>query len=44
MDKVAKLRNTLSNLIDEKDRLAADVADCEAKLIRATKLISGLGG
>jgi hypothetical protein len=30
--------------MDDKARLEADVADCEAKLIRATRLISGLGG
>jgi len=44
MDKVNALKNQLQNLIDEKAQLEADVADCEAKLIRATKLIAGLGG
>ena len=44
MDKVNALKNKLQNLVDEKNQLEADVADCEAKLIRATKLIAGLGG
>lgn len=44
MDKVNGLKNKLQGLIDDKNQLAADVADCEAKLIRATKLIAGLGG
>lgn len=44
MDKVATLRATLQQCMDDKARLEADVADCEAKLSRATKLISGLGG
>lgn len=44
MDKVASLRAQLQSCMDDKARLEADVADCEAKLQRATKLISGLGG
>ena len=44
MDKVGALKQQLQDCVDEKEQLQADVADCEAKLIRATKLISGLGG
>jgi dynein heavy chain, axonemal len=44
MDKVASLRAKLQKCMDDKAGLEADVADCEAKLQRATKLISGLGG
>lgn len=44
MDKVNALKNELQQCLDNKAQLEADVADCEAKLIRATKLIAGLGG
>ena len=44
MDKVNGLRRELKQCMDDKAQLEADVADCEAKLIRAKKLISGLGG
>jgi dynein heavy chain, axonemal len=44
MDKVGALKKQLQDCVDEKKQLEDDVADCEAKLIRATKLISGLGG
>ncbi len=44
MDKVNGLRRELKQCQDDKAQLEADVADCEAKLVRATKLISGLGG
>jgi dynein heavy chain len=44
MDKVNNLKSELQSLIDQKADLEAKVADCEAKLIRATKLIAGLGG
>ena len=38
------LRAELKAIQDEKQQLQADVADCEARLITATKLIEGLGG
>jgi dynein heavy chain len=38
------LRAELQAIQDEKQRLADEVADCEARLITATKLIEGLGG
>jgi dynein heavy chain len=41
---VNNLKSELQSLIDQKADLEAKVADCEAKLIRATKLIAGLGG
>jgi hypothetical protein len=34
----------LKNTQDKKASLEAQVADCEAKLIRAESLITGLGG
>ena len=40
--KVAKLKKSLQDTMDEKAQLEADVYDCEQKLIRATKLIEGL--
>jgi len=43
-NKVAKLKKSLQDTMDEKAQLEADVYDCEQKLIRATKLIEGLGG
>ena len=38
------LRAELKAIQDEKQRLQDEVADCEARLITATKLIEGLGG
>jgi len=38
------LRANLKESQDEKARLEAEVTECEAKLVRATKLIQGLGG
>ena len=43
-DKVDTLRADLKQTKDYKIKLERDVADCEAKLDRATKLIGGLGG
>jgi len=41
---VNNLERTLKNLQDDMQQLVDDIADCEAKLIRAQKLIQGLGG
>ena len=41
--KVAGLKRNLQDTMDYKAQLEADVNDCEQKLIRATKLIQGLG-
>ena len=43
-NKVAKLKKALQDTQDEKAQLEADVYECECKLIRATKLVEGLGG
>lgn len=43
-EKVDVLRADLKVTQDLKAKLESDVADCEAKLDRATKLIGGLGG
>src|SRR5687767_4681073 len=43
-EKVDALRADLKMTQDLKAKLEHDVADCEAKLDRATKLIGGLGG
>jgi dynein heavy chain len=43
-DKVDALKADLKATRDYKQKLERDVADCEAKLDRATKLIGGLGG
>ena len=43
-DKVDGLMYDLKNTRDFKAKLESDVADCEAKLDRAQKLIGGLGG
>jgi dynein heavy chain len=43
-EKVDALRADLKLTQDLKAKLESDVADCEAKLDRATKLIGGLGG
>ena len=43
-DKVDHLMADLKNTRDYKMQLERQVADCEAKLDRATKLIGGLGG
>lgn len=44
VDKVNGLKADLKATQDKKADLEAQVADCEAKLIRAESLISGLGG
>lgn len=44
VDKLDALNRELKRTLDEKERLEADVADCEARLITASKLIEGLGG
>ena len=44
VDKVNALKADLKQTQDKKASLEAQVADCEAKLIRAESLISGLGG
>jgi len=44
MDKVNALKRQLQDCLDNKAQLEADVADCEARLITAKKLIDGLGG
>jgi dynein heavy chain len=38
------LRKELQDIQDEKQRLSDEVADCELRLVTATKLIEGLGG
>jgi len=43
-DKVAALEAELKVTMDKKEELERQVADCSAKLQRATKLIDGLGG
>eukprot|EP01052_Picozoa_sp_SAG31_P011054 SAG31_NODE_617_length_13514_cov_13.659858_2_plen_4275_part_00 len=43
-DKLQQLSDDYDKAIAEKESLANQVADCEAKLIRANKLIGGLGG
>ena len=43
-EKVDILRADLKFTQDRKAQLEHDVAECEAKLDRATKLIGGLGG
>lgn len=43
-DKVDALKADLKATRDYKQKLERDVAECEAKLDRATKLIGGLGG
>jgi dynein heavy chain, axonemal len=42
--KIAALEAAFAETIDKKAALARQVADCEAKLQRADKLIGGLGG
>jgi len=44
VERVDALRADLKETQEKKAQLEHDVADCEAKLDRATKLISGLGG
>lgn len=44
VDQVNALQKDLNDTKDAKEELEAKVADCEAKLIRAEKLIKGLGG
>jgi dynein heavy chain len=44
MDQVAKLERNLKNTQDEVQELEDKAADCEARLIKAKSLISGLGG
>lgn len=44
MDKVNALKRQLQDCLDNKKQLEDDVADCEARLITAKKLIDGLGG
>ena len=43
-DRIADLESKYSAAVDKKDELARQVIDCEQKLERANKLISGLGG
>ena len=42
--KLKKLEDTLDDLVAKKNALEAQVQDCEDKLVRAEKLIGGLGG
>jgi len=44
VDKVNALKADLKATQDKKAELEAKVADCEAKLVRAESLITGLGG
>ena len=44
VDKLQGLNDGYEKAVAEKESLANQVADCEAKLIRANKLIGGLGG
>lgn len=44
MDNLAKLEQTLSESMEKKQRLEAEVELCSQKLERAQTLIGGLGG
>ena len=44
VDKVNALQFDLKQTQDKKESLEAQVADCQAKLVRAESLIEGLGG
>lgn len=44
MDNLAKLEQTLSESMEKKQRLEAEVELCSQKLDRAQTLIGGLGG
>jgi dynein heavy chain len=44
VDKLQALEDGLKAAVDEKQNLDDQVADCKAKLIRAKKLMDGLGG
>jgi dynein heavy chain, axonemal len=43
-DKIAALQASFTEATAKKGALARQVADCEARLARAGKLIGGLGG
>jgi dynein heavy chain len=44
MDKLGELDKQLKGCVEKKKQLADQIEDCKAKLIRAEKLINGLGG
>jgi dynein heavy chain len=43
-DKLEKLQNEMETLIEDQKKLAADIEDCNKKLVRAEKMIGGLEG